>query len=79
MVATGDLKSPVFGRTGSSPVSRTKQLSVGKSGSIRLLWEQETEGSNPSTETIIDKQDRQDQIVFQNVSEQQNDQCCALS
>ena len=23
MVATGDLKSPVFGRTGSSPVSRT--------------------------------------------------------
>jgi hypothetical protein len=24
MVATGDLKSPVFGRTGSTPVSRTK-------------------------------------------------------
>lgn len=26
-------------------------LGVGKSGLIRLLWEQEIEGSNPSTET----------------------------
>ena len=26
-------------------------LGVGKSGLIRLLWEQESEGSNPSTET----------------------------
>ena len=28
-------------------------LSVGKSGLIRLFWEQESEGSNPSTETIL--------------------------
>lgn len=29
--------------------------SVGKSGLIRLLWEQEIEGSNPSTRTTVTK------------------------
>ena len=52
MVATGDLKSPALCVRVRVPSLVPNRLSVGKSGSIRLLWEQETEGSNPSTETI---------------------------
>ena len=36
-------------RRGSIPWPGAKSRRVGKSGLIRLLWEQETEGSNPST------------------------------
>ena len=38
--------------TGSIPVGCTKFIrNIGKSGLIRLVWDEETEGSNPSIPT----------------------------
>lgn len=52
LVDTPDLGSGGEIRTGSNPVGGTKSL-CGKGRLIRFAWDEENEGSNPSTETIL--------------------------
>jgi hypothetical protein len=63
MVATGDLKSPVFGRTGSSPVSRTILQTSQRAGVIplealcrdtHLLWISCTDGRSAIVSGVTD-------------------------
>ena len=52
LVDTPDLGSGGEIRTGSNPVGGTKSL-CGKGRLIHFAWDEENEGSNPSTETIL--------------------------
>lgn len=52
LVDTPDLGFGGEIRTGSNPVGGTKSL-CGKGRLIHFAWDEENEGSNPSTETIL--------------------------